>query len=183
MKDYITTYTGKHFTVAEPKEEDIDINDIAHALSMLSRANGHFSQFYSVGQHSVDCAYEAIEREYSMRVALACLLHDASEAYLCDIPRPIKNKMPEYLKAEEVLQNMIYEKFLKLPLSEEEQKQVSSVDDALLFHEFKLFTNEELDLPEHEIMTRPSFNTRSFSDVEEEFMLMFHRIQAALGNE
>ena len=57
------------------------------------------------------------------------------------------------------------------------------MDDALLFHEFKLFTNEELDLPEHEIMTRPSFNTRSFSDVEEEFMLMFHRIQAALGNE
>ena len=48
MQDYITTYTKKHFTIMEPKMADIDINDIAHALSLMTRANGHFSQFYSV---------------------------------------------------------------------------------------------------------------------------------------
>ena len=71
MQDYITTYTKKHFTIMEPKMADIDINDIAHALSLMTRANGHFSQFYSVGQHSVGCAYEALERGYSARVVWA----------------------------------------------------------------------------------------------------------------
>lgn len=181
MKDYITTYSKKHFSVMEPVADDIDINDIGHALSMLTRAHGHFSSFYSVAQHSLGCAYEAIEREYSKRVVLACLLHDGSEAYICDIPRPIKQLMPEYQKVEKKLQDMIYEKFLGSPLTKEEQKQVKTIDDAILYNEFKFFTNEELDIPEHDLMTRPGFYTRPFSDVEEEFMLMFHRITATLG--
>ncbi len=180
MKDYITTYTKKHITVTEPREEDIDINDIAHALSMLTRANGHFGTFYSVGQHSVGCAYEAIEREYSKKVILACLLHDGSEAYMCDIPRPLKKSMPEYLEAEERMQNMIFEKFLGESLTKEEEQQVQSIDDAILYHEFKFFTNEKLDLPEHDLKTRPAFHTRPFADVEEEFLLMFHRINALM---
>ena len=107
MQDYITTYTKKHFTIMEPKMEDIDINDIAHALSLMTRANGHFSQFYSVGQHCVECAYEALERGYSAAVVLGCLLHDGSETYMADITRPLKQHMPEYLSAEEKLQNII----------------------------------------------------------------------------
>ena len=183
MQDYITTYTKKHFTVMEPKMEDIDINDIAHALSRMTRANGHFSQFYSVGQHSGSCAYEAAEREYSSRVILACLLHDGSEAYMADVTRPLKKHMPEYRQVEDVLQNMIFEKFLGMLPTEEELAQVKAVDDALLFHEFKCFMNEELDLPEHELMTKPAFNTKPFSDVEEEFLLMFHRLMTSLGRE
>ena len=165
MQDYITTYTKKHFTIMEPKMEDVDINDIAHALSLMTRANGHFSQFYSVGQHCVECAYEALERGYSAAVVLGCLLHDGSEAYMADITRP---------------QNMIYEKFLGQCPSEEEMAQIKSVDDAMLFHEFKCFMNEELDIPEHEILTRPAFSTRPFEDVEEEFLRMFQKIRALL---
>lgn len=180
MKTYITTYTKKHFSVMEPTMEDIDISDIGHALTMLTRAHGHFSQFYSVAQHCLGCAYEAIEREYSTLVVLACLLHDGSEAYICDIPRPIKQQMPEYIEAEKKIQAMIYEKFLGRALTAEEEKQVKEIDDAILFNEFKFFTNEELDIPEHELKTRPGFYTRPFSDVEEEFMLMFHRISAKL---
>lgn len=183
MKDYITTYTKKHITVMDPKLEDIDINDIGHALSMLTRAHGHFGQFYSVGQHCVGCATEAVEREYSNRVVLACLLHDGSEAYLCDIPRPLKKQMPEYIEAEERMQTMIYEKFLGEPLTKEEAAQVKAIDDAILYHEFKFFTGEELDLPDHELKTRPAFHTRPFSDVEEEFLLMFHRLMNVLGRE
>lgn len=178
MKDYITTYTKKHITVMDPKEEDIDINDIAHALSMLTRANGHFASFYSVGQHSIGCAYEAIEREYSKKVILACLLHDASEAYLCDIPRPLKRSMPDYLAAEDKMQNLIFEKFLGEPLTGDEETLVQSVDDAILYHEFKFFTGEKLDLPEHELKTKPKFHTRPFGDVEEDFLLMFHRLHS-----
>ena len=78
---------------------------------------------------------------------------------------------------------MIFEKFLGSPLTEKEEKQVKAIDEAILFHEFKFFTGEELDLPEHELKTRPGFHTRPFSDVEEEFLLMFHRLMTVLGNE
>ena len=59
--------------------KDILIEDIAHALSLMCRANGHFKEFYSVGQHCIYCCEEAIKRGYSNTVALACLLHDASD--------------------------------------------------------------------------------------------------------
>ena len=65
MPDYITTYTGVHFTPTEPKAEDIRIEDIAHALSMICRGNGHVKTFYSVGEHCINCAAEAEARGYS----------------------------------------------------------------------------------------------------------------------
>ena len=55
MADYITTYSKIHMTPLEPKAEQISIRDIAHALSLLSRANGHFPEFYSVAQHCIHC--------------------------------------------------------------------------------------------------------------------------------
>ena len=78
----ITTYSGEAFDPAQPDSQKIHIADIAHALSLLCRANGHFKRFYSVGQHCVNCALEAQARGYRPQVQLACLLHDASEAYL-----------------------------------------------------------------------------------------------------
>ena len=80
--DYITTYTGKNFRPLNPEMSQIDIRDIAHALSLTCRGNGHVKNFFSVGQHCVYCAKEAEARGYSSRVILGCLLHDASEAYL-----------------------------------------------------------------------------------------------------
>lgn len=180
MHEYMTTYTKKHFTVLDPQIDDIDIFDIAHALSMIARANGHFSQFYSVAQHSVSCALEAFEREYSVKVCLACLLHDASEAYMGDLIRPLKNELPSYLEAEAILQKMIYRKYLGEDMMADEMAQVRAVDDAMLFHEFKCFMGEELDIPEHALMTHPTFYTRSFSDAEEKFLVYFHKLQALL---
>ena len=79
MADYITTYTGIHFYPTEPDPEGICIEDIAHALSLLCRGNGHVSTFWSVAQHCIICAREAAAREWPDRLVLACLLHDASE--------------------------------------------------------------------------------------------------------
>ena len=81
----IMTYTKKMFDPLCPDAELIDIEDIAHALSMLCRANGHFKSFYSVAQHSINCMKEARASGYSGRIQLGCLLHDASEAYLSDV--------------------------------------------------------------------------------------------------
>ena len=100
---WITTYTGKHFDPVAPQEELLELRDIAHSLSLICRANGHMKHFYSVGQHSVACAKEAQARGLSERIVLGCLLHDASEAYLSDVTRPIKHEMTRYLEVEETL--------------------------------------------------------------------------------
>ena len=68
---YITTVTGKHFYPLNPDQQNIDIEDIAHALSLICRANGHFRHFYSVAQHSLACAEEAAARGGRSRLLAA----------------------------------------------------------------------------------------------------------------
>ena len=96
MGNFITTYTGRHFEPANPDPDAIVIEDIAHALSLITRGNGHVKTFWSVGEHCLCCAKEAAARGLSGRMVLACLLHDASECYMSDIPRPFKKELPEY---------------------------------------------------------------------------------------
>ena len=141
---YITTVTGIHFYPLNPNPKDIDIEDIAHALSLICRANGHFRHFYSVAQHCIACAEEAIERGYSPEVILGCLLHDASEAYLCDVTRPVKKHIPQYLQAEEKLQEVIWKRFIGRELTEAEQQQIFEIDDHILSQEFHLLMPEDL---------------------------------------
>ena len=74
MSSYITTYTGKHFEPTNPDQEAICIGDIAHALSLITRGNGHVKTFWSVGEHCLCCAKEAAARGLSDRLILACLL-------------------------------------------------------------------------------------------------------------
>lgn len=175
-KDYITTYSGVRFFPLEPKAEDLRIEDIAHALSMMTRANGHLREFYSVGQHVIACTREAMARGYSRRVALGCLLHDASEAYMSDITRPLKQYLERYLSAEAVLQGMVYERYLGSPLTDEEQAQVHNVDNAMLYHEFKFYSGFELEEYRSDIVSTPRFYERSFREVEEEFLSLFYAL-------
>ena len=141
---YITTVTGIHFYPLNPNPQDIDIEDIAHALSLICRANGHFRHFYSVAQHCIACAEEAIERGYSPEVILGCLLHDASEAYLCDVTRPVKKHIPQYLQAEEKLQEVIWKRFIGRELTDAEKKLIFEIDDDVLSMEFHLLMPEDL---------------------------------------
>ena len=60
---YITTYTGKHFDPVHPDMTQVDIHDIAHALSLICRGNGQVKSFFSVGQHCINAAKEAKERK------------------------------------------------------------------------------------------------------------------------
>ena len=88
--DCITTYTGIHMNPLDPKPEDFRIEDIAHALPLICRGNGHVKTFFSVGQHCINCAREAEALSLPDRMILVCLLHDASECYMSDVPRPFK---------------------------------------------------------------------------------------------
>ena len=153
----IMTYTGTMFDPLNPQLDQIDSRDIAHALSMLCRANGHFKSFYSVGQHCVNCMQEAAARGYSRKVQLACLLHDASEAYLSDITRPVKQKLPQYLEIEKPLQEAILNKYLAEPLTQEEWKQVQDIDDAMLYHEFLALMDSRLAAAEPVLHSKPEF--------------------------
>lgn len=111
---WMQTHTGRHIDSAKPLEiadEDIDIRDIAWSLSMLCRYNGHCDRFYSVAEHCCHL-FDAINGD-EMDVRAAILLHDASEAYLSDIPRPLKvqPQMEFYRELEKQWMNRIYQRF------------------------------------------------------------------------
>lgn len=166
----ITTYTGTMVDPLNPKPDQIDSRDIAHALSMLCRANGHFKTFYSVGQHCVNCMQEAAARGYSRKVQLACLLHDASEAYLSDVTRPVKHELPQYLEIEMPLQEAIWNKYLPEPMTPEERKQVQDIDDAMLYHEFLALMDTRLAAVEPVLQAKPEFDFVGFSYWETRYL-------------
>jgi hypothetical protein len=126
---WIQTYTGKAFWPLDPRPEELDIEDIAHALSHQCRYAGHTSAFYSVAEHSVHISYAV-----SPENALWGLLHDASEAYLVDIPRPLKPFMPDYKVWEARLMQCIAQRF---GLTGEEPVEVKEMDTRILHNERK----------------------------------------------
>lgn len=88
MTPWIATYTGRRINPSEMMSADVDIRDIAHALSNICRFGGHSSYFYSVAEHSVHVA--RIVAKHTPEVGLYALLHDAAEAYIGDIVSPLK---------------------------------------------------------------------------------------------
>ena len=169
----IMTYKKKMFDPLRPNAELIDIEDIAHALSMLCRANGHFKSFYSVAQHSINCMKEAKARGYTERIQLACLLHDASEAYLSDVTRPVKAELPRYKEIEAPLQELIWSKWLSETLTTQEMVQVFQIDDAILAHEFLNLMGEKIADPVPEIFSIPEFTFAGFDQCKREFLSLF----------
>ncbi len=102
----ITTLSGKFFDILKPEDYEYDISEIATALSNLCRYTGHVNRFYSVAEHSV-----LVSRIVPERLALAGLLHDASEAYLGDLSSPLKKLVPEYKRIEVRVQEAIAKHF------------------------------------------------------------------------
>ena len=172
----IQTYTGIMIDPLNPKAEEIVIEDVAHALSLLCRANGHFPQFYSVGQHSINCMKEAKARGLSQRVQLACLTHDASEAYLSDVTRPVKVRLPQYKEIEAPLQELIWEKWLGAPLDEREWKAVRAIDDDMLTYElWKLMGRQPVEV-DFFLHSEPETEFTGFTACEEEFLKLFREL-------
>lgn len=93
--DWISTFSGTKYWPADPRPEDVSITDIAHALSMVCRFAGHCREFYSVAEHSV-LVSQVVPEEF----ALLGLLHDAAEAYIGDVSRPLKGSLPDYRRLE-----------------------------------------------------------------------------------
>ena len=123
--DCIRTKSGIYVNVINPTPDMIVIEDIAHSLSNLCRFGGHTQSFYSVAQHSVLCADLVKGKENK----LTALLHDASEAYLIDVPSPLKKHLPDYQKIEKNMMKVISKKFgIKYPFS----KDIKKADEKML---------------------------------------------------
>lgn len=104
--DWMQTFTGGMFWPMDPRVEDVRIEDIAHSLALQCRYAGHCLNFYSVAEHCCllhDYAPEPLKKW--------ALLHDASEAYLVDVPRPLKPFLTGYKAAEDRVMQVIQEKF------------------------------------------------------------------------
>ena len=123
----MTTYSGRKFDPMQMTPGDVYIEDIAHALSLLCRGGGQLTYFYSVGQHSLNCAAEAKARGWSERQQLACLLHDASEGYISDIIRPVKIYLTNYLEIESKIMGTILTHFGLDDLTEEENRRWNQI--------------------------------------------------------
>lgn len=125
--DWMQTFTGKQFWPCDPRPEDVCLEDIAHALSLCCRFNGHCLHHYSVAQHSV-----LVSENVSAEFALYGLLHDAAEAYVCDVPRPLKPMLEGYAAIEAKVHAAICSRFGLSPVMPAEVKRV---DNAILVDE------------------------------------------------
>lgn len=125
--DWMQTFTGRQFWPMDPRPEEVAIADIAHALSLACRYAGHCRRFYSVAEHCVLMAW-AVEPRHQ----LWALMHDASEAYLVDVPRPLKPYLPGYKVAEAAVMLAICARF---GLPAEMPAAVHAADNRILHDE------------------------------------------------
>ena len=134
MGTRIETFSGGSFDYADPKPESILLRDIAHALANTCRFGGHCHRYYSVAEHSVLVSRIVLDNP---RLRLQALFHDGSEAYLGDIPSPLKNLLPAYQQLEQVVQMSIYMKFIGQPPSHGGYDYIHQADHAMLLKEME----------------------------------------------
>ena len=167
--NYLKTYMGKKVDPMEVTPEDITLEDIAHALSLICRGNGQVTHFYSVGQHCINCAKEAAARGAGVRLQLGCLLHDAAEAYMSDLITPIKIHMPVYYEIEDRFLKAVYEKFGLEDLKDEEWDYIMEVDRALLAYDLVELLKEPMPEGGYTVVRTPDIAYRPFAEVESEY--------------
>lgn len=133
---------GGYVEPASPAPADLDIRDIAHCLANAARWAGNCNDLsedrnpvhYSVGQHSC-LVHDIVAREFpDSNATFYALMHDASEAYLCDIARPIKGLLTNYYEIEARLMRVITDLF-NVPLSDEIISVVKRIDNNMIFWE------------------------------------------------
>lgn len=137
---WIQTYSGHAFPLEPFEPGAIHIEDIAHALSMLCRFNGQCQRFYSVAEHSVH-----VSHEITPGLALLGLMHDAAEAYLGDVPTPLKRKLTAFYEAEDHLMQLVAQRYdFMLPeKGADDEKELKRADMQLLADEKQVLMGVE----------------------------------------
>jgi len=164
-KAAIGTRSGQELRPFDPRPQDVTLPDIAHATANVCRASGQSDVFYSVGLHSLYVSRDLQRHGESPRTQLYGLLHDASEAYVADVPGPLKRHLPNYRRAEGRVQSAIWTAFDLPEPTETAWRAVKRSDDRLQRYElpelmpsqdwegerpdldFDLAADERLDVP------------------------------------
>jgi hypothetical protein len=176
---FIQTLSGRRVNPLDASAADIDPADVARALAHICRFGGHSRHFYSVAQHSV-IVCDLLEAEGATPDELmAALLHDASEAYLGDLPHPIKHRSElgaAFKAAEKRLEAVIAERFA-LP---DASARVKPLDRALLATERKVFSDVSWHWPELDGAHELDLKIEAWAPerAHEEFTRRYERIDA-----
>lgn len=131
--DWMQTFTGRQFWPHDPRPGDFSLRDIAHSLSYQCRYNGHCTRFYSVAQHSIHVSELLETRMCDPRHRMWGLMHDAAEAYVGDMIRPIKRSMPEFCAMEDAILYAIEMQYALGPMP----RTVHDADNAMLAAEME----------------------------------------------
>lgn len=159
----IRTVSGRFVDLLHPDPATIVLDDIAHALSMVNRFGGHTAEPWSVAEHSIAVSAMLWRSTGDPRRALLGLLHDAAEAYLGDVVRPLKTHLDQYKRVEERMEHVIFSKlvpgFSELPVEQvvEVMAQVKSADRGLLAFEMSVIRNAEWRRPSKRKAVRRAF--------------------------
>jgi uncharacterized protein len=146
---YLQTVSGRWVNPFDPDPEQLDAGDIARALANQCRFGGHCRVFYSVAQHSVIVSRLVEQRGGDAEDAFAALMHDAAEAYLGDMPHPLKHRSPlgaAFKAAEDDLERALRDRFRIKP----DVPEIKRADRALLASERRAFSAETWHWPELE---------------------------------
>lgn len=144
--DCMRTSTGIYLNILNPTVDMFDIEDIAHALSQIPRFGGHLPIFYPISEHCISVAEMAQKDGFSKSQIFNCLMHDASEAYICDIVTPVKRVLSNYYEVEKNLMKIISEKF---NFNFENVDYVKHYDELQLKHEWRIMIGEYLPVEKH----------------------------------
>jgi uncharacterized protein len=169
---WLQTFSGRQFYPLDPREDDVHIEDIARALSLQNRYAGHTKFPYSVAQHCLIMS-DLVPVEF----AFEALMHDASEAYLCDIPRPIKPFLTNYIEIEDRLMEVISKKFnFTYPMSPE----IRFADTRMVYTEKKWVVHDVLTWDEYSEKDYPPFEveiySKSYEIIEQQFLKRFKEL-------
>lgn len=170
--------SGKLINIREPEVDMIDIADIAHSLSMICRFGGHSNRFYSVAQHCVIVSAMA-----PVEIGFEALMHDATEAYLGDVIKPLKIIIGKsYKELEERFMNQIIKRF-DLDCANLEQVKKYDMDALVLEHEFLQKDNWHLWKETMERLYIPLYQQHAWSpDYAREMFLHQYRMLLTYKN-
>ena len=172
---WIESFSGLRVYPLAMTEKMVVIEDIAHALSMKCRYGGHCLKFISVAEHSVYVANVLAQMD-KLELIKWGLFHDAAEAYLPDVARPIKDHIQGFRAIEQQCERAIADKFNLCP--KYIPKDVKHVDTSVLYREKEVVMRDGPEWSKVDVIPLPDLEIHCWTpeEAEEQFMLMFNRL-------